>query len=646
MRRALLAGPAMLVVAGVLAPGSSLAGTYQVSACTGIAPLANTSWQPFNNNPTYLETSANCGSEDVTGDSPSTSGLAAADVLRLSTNVPAGALAGWQFTAPSGDTINAITINRDLYRQAEGWVPQIVEADGNPLPDESCSSNGDCEVSGEATHTGLDTTSLAIELLCEPAPVQTTVCANGFPQHFARVELNGATVTVTDEQPPQITSTSGQLFSGGPVRGTVAGTIDGADNSGVQYARLYVNGAQVAQQISSCDFTLPAPCPARSSDQFSLNTGTLSNGPHQIQAALVDAAGNQTLSSPDQAIVDNTNPSAPSGLSVNGDSSGVWINQPATIAWTNPAQPQDDPIGQINWIACLGTQPSIPAGGCDAAHSQSSLLTSLTFDPAQDPSFAGQPQGVYTVFVWAQDALGNTSPADAAAISFGFQTSPPPPPRSITVSGAGPYTITLTAPAHLAPITATNWSACNGGGTCTQARSSPGLSFVFEPGHMPQFQRDPYGRYQIRAWLQDAAGNTSPADSATISLTHSRPGKANPDLRILSVTRSTRALRVAGMAARTLSGGLTIIVRYTLAGRSRSIRRTVRVAHGRWAGVLALAGGALGARVTVVSHSSAGWRAQTVTRQVHHHAARAARASRGLFGEADGIPISYIYRFV
>src|SRR5271154_499978 len=129
----------------------------------------------------------------------------------MSTNVPAGATAGWRFTAPAGDTISSISIDRDLYRQAEGWAPQIVEADGNPLPGESCSLNGACGVSGEAMHTGLDTTSLAIELVCEPAPVQLTVCANGFSQHSARVELNSATVAVIDAQPPQITSTSGSL---------------------------------------------------------------------------------------------------------------------------------------------------------------------------------------------------------------------------------------------------------------------------------------------------------------------------------------------------------------------------------------------------------------------------------------------------
>jgi hypothetical protein len=616
----------MLLVVGMIATEAAFAGNYSVSMCAGIPPLVNNSWQPFNNNTTYLETNANCGSPDVTGGSSVTSGLAAVDVLRLTTNVPAGALAGWRFTAPAGDTISAISMDRDLFNNGPGWEPQIVDGTGTPLPGETCpfnGSNGGCEASGPAIHTGLNTASLAIELLCNPAGTGLTVCGNGFSEHDGRVELNSATVTVTDEQPPQIVAASGSLFAGGLVRSTLSGTINGSDNSGVQYARVYVDNAQVAQQASACDFTRLAPCPTSSSNQLSLDTRTLSTGLHQIQAAVVDAAGNQTLGSPVQVTVDNANPSAPSSLLVNGRGGGAWVNQPATITWTNPGQQlQGDPISQVNWVACIGTETRLPASGCDAQHAQTSPLGSLVFNPAQDPAFAGQPQGVYTVFVWLQDALGNTSQANSAAISFGYQTSPPPPPRSISVSGRGPYTITLGAPAHLAPLTATNWTACNNRGTCTPALMSPGLSFRFDPDHTPQFQHRPYGRYTVRAWLQDAAGNTDPADSTTVTIDHRKRtvGRSSPGLRILSVRRNGRALRVRGSAARALSGHVTIVAHYALGARTRSAEKTVRVAHGKWAAVLELPGSAVTLRVTVLRHSSARWRAQTVTRYIHHRA--------------------------
>jgi hypothetical protein len=328
-------------------------------------------------------------------------------------------------------------MNRDLFDNGPAWQPQIVEATGAPLPGEMCpfnGNNGGCELSGEAMHTGLDTTSLAIELVCEPeSPL--TVCGNGFSEHDARVELKSATVTVTDDQPPQITSTSGSLFTGVLVRGTLSGTIDGADNSGVQYARLYVDGALFAQQSLACEFTRPAPCPASSSNQFSLNTTTLANGPHHIQAAVVDAAGNQTLAGPVQIAVENTAPITP------------------TVPPVTPAPPS----------------PIIP----------------------------------------------------------------------------------------------------------------------------------------------------------------SKPGKASPRLRILSVTRSRRALHVRGAAAETLVGHVTIVVHYTLAGRSHSVQKTVRLAHGKWAAALGLPGGAWTNRVSVLYRGAADWLAQSVTRYVHHRAGTIAKNRQG-----------------
>jgi hypothetical protein len=599
---------------------TAFADTYQVSACSYATPAVNNSWQPFNNNTTYLETSATCGASDITGGSAFTSGLAASDVLQLSTNVPAGALAGWQESAPVGDWISAITMDRDLYEQGEGWEPQIVEADGNPLPGETCpfnASNGGCEASGVATHTGLDTKSVAIELLCDPEPAQLTACGNGFSEHDARVELNGATVTITDEQSPQITSTSGSLFTGGAVRSVLSGTIQGSDSSGVHYARLYLDGAQVANQANPCDFTQPAPCPTASNNQFTLDTSTLPNGQHQIQAAVVDAAGNLTLGPVVQVTVENSSPAAPNSLQVNGKSAGAWINQPATITWTNPGQPDGDPIGQVDWIACPGSVSS-PVSGCDAQQQQSSPLSSLTFSPALTPAFGAKPQGVYTVFVWLKDAAGNSTQANAASISFGYQTSPPPTPTSITASGQGPYTIALGASADIAPLTATNWIACNAAGACTPTETTPGLVFVFDPRHTPQFQHDPYGRYTIRAWLQDAAGNTSPANSATLTILYRTPGKPSPQLHILSVTRTGHTLHVRGSAARTLSEHVTIIAHYTLNKHTHMVQKTVLVSRGKWAAILSLPSGARTTRVTVIHHTSARWLAQTATRYVHH----------------------------
>jgi hypothetical protein len=608
----------MLLTVGMVVPHSVSAGTYAVSACGKFASSVNNSWQAFSNSPTYLETSTNCGGPEITGGSPTASGLAAADVLRLSTNVPTGALAGWRFMAPAGDAISAISMDRDLYEQSEGWVPEIVNAEGAVLSGETCSfdvANGGCEISGPSTHTGLDTASLSIELLCDPEPFALSACSNGFSEHDARVELDSATVTITDEQPPAITSFSGSLFAGGLSSGTLSGTIDGSDNSGVQFARLYVDGVQTAQQAFSCDFTQPAPCPLSVSGPFGFNTSNLSNGSHTIQAALIDAAGNRTLTPPLQINVENSPPSPPSGLQVNGQGGGVWVSLPATITWTNPSQPSYDPVAQINWVACAGTETSIPASGCDAKHEQTTPLTSLSFDPANDPSFADR-QGLYTVFVWAQDAAGHATPANAAAITFGYQSVPPPPPTSVGLSGhkGPPYTIVLGAPAHQAPITKTHWIVCDSEGVCTPTQTTSGLSFVFDPRDTPQFQHNPYARYTVRAWLEDAAGNASPANSATLEILYGRPGKPSPALHILGIRRTGLMLRVRGSATLALRGHVKVVVHSLARSRSYAAHRVVAVARGRWSATLVLPAGALITHVTVAYYGSRGWAPQAVTR--------------------------------
>ena len=119
----------------------------------------------------------------------------------------------------------------------------------------------------------------------------------------------------------------------------------------------------------------------------------------------------------------------------------------------------------------------------------------------------------------------------------------------------------------------------------------------------------------------------TPAPPAPI--TPSKPGKASPRLRILGVTRSRRELHVRGAAAKTLVGHVTIVVHYTLRGRSHSAQKTVRLAHGKWAAVIGLPGGAWTNRVSVRYRGTADRLAQSVTRYVHHRAGAIAKNRQG-----------------
>ena len=120
---------------------------------------------------------------------------------------------------------------------------------------------------------------------------------------------------------------------------------------------------------------------------------------------------------------------------------------------------------------------------------------------------------------------------------------------------------------------------------------------------------------------------TTPSPPA--SITPSKPGKASPRLQILGVARTEHALHVRGATAKTLVGHVTIVVHYTLGGRSHSVQKTVRLVHGKWAVAIGLPGGAWTSRVNVLYRGAADWLAQAVTRYVHHRAGTSAKNRRG-----------------
>jgi hypothetical protein len=614
------------------APQSVLAGTFEVSTCGAVPGDGNDSWAPLNTDPTDLQTSDTCGVADVTGQTTQTSGLAGADILGLSTFTPRGGSAGWRFVVPSGDVVNAVTLDRDLFLVlAPGWTAEVVDSNGSPLPGELCESDESqarCEIQGVTTHPGLNTTSLSIQIVCNPTVVVQTDCTGGVDFHSVRVELNSATVTVTDDQPPTLAGTTGTLFtpSSGYQHGTLTGTIAGADNSGVSSVRVYVDSNPIVQSAFNCDYTYAMPCPATAtSPTLSLDTTRLADGPHQIQAAVIDAAGNETRGPVGQLLVANHPPAAPVGVAVTNAPTG-WINHAATIAWKNPAQGSGLPVAGVDWLACRGVDATLPAAGCGAIHAQAAPLTSLTEDPRTEAAFAGHVPASYTVFVWLVDSAGDLNPSSPGRASFGFDDTTPPPPTSLAAtptSTGKSFVVRLAPSAHLAPIAGTTWVACKTGGRCTTASTVSGETFGFDPATNPAFRSAPRGTYVVRAWLDDAAGNGSSTAAASIALTYPPAGHAttgtrapSPRLHISAVTIRGGDLRVSGTASRSLDGHLHLVEHYRIAAAQRVLRRTVIVAAGRFSASFAQPRGAHAERLTVIFNGDKHLRAETVTHKL------------------------------
>ncbi len=289
----------------------------------------------------------------------------------------------------------------------------------------------------------------------------------------------------------------------------------------------------------------------------------------------------------------------------------------------------------------------------------------MTFDPTQDPAFEAQPISAYTAFVWLGDAAGNSSVANALAIHFGYDDTAPGPPESITTSptvGPGPFEITVGPSPDVAPITGVEWTACDSSGSCLPTQSSPGLTFAFDPAHTSAFQGEPDGTYTIRVWLVDAAGNSNPGSFATTTVTTApasassnatttsgsfsdtgtdtssssgtsgssgtSPGQSSPQLHITGVAEQGRRVLIRGTVARKLHGYVVVIETYIDHGRRQTVRKTAKIAAGRWTIVLVLPIDAQPQSTTVVVHPIRGrWRRQSVTRHTPRRARHKKKAA-------------------
>ncbi len=435
-------------------------------------------------------------------------------------------------------------------------------------------------------------------------------------------------VTVTDNQAPTITATGGSLLTSvGYQHGVITGTVSGADNSGVSSVRVYVDGNPIVQSAFSCDYTYAQPCPATAtSPTLSLDTTRLADGTHRVQAAVVDAAGNETRGPLQALLVSNHPPGPPIGAAVTNAPTG-WTNHSATIAWKNPAAGPGLPIAGVAWIACRGADTTIPTAGCAVAHSQKTPLTSLDEDIRTEAAFAGRRPDRYTVFVWLVDSSGAIDPTGAARVGFGYDDTAPGPPTALKAtpsSTARSFVIRAAPPAHLAPIATINWTACKVRGECSAARVSPGETFDFDPTSDPRFKSSPNGTYVVRAWLQDAAANQNPSATTSVTVTYStaavkaRRRKSSPGLRLTAVASHGLTLRVTGTTTRSLKGRVRVVVHLRARSADHILRRTTAAAAGRFAAGFVQP---LGARVTQVTVSFGGdrtLRSQSVTRTFAH----------------------------
>jgi hypothetical protein len=314
-------------------------------------------------------------------------------------------------------------------------------------------------------------------------------------------------------------------------RGPQAVTYNDADNgSGLRwtYARLdgverfrydYRGGCNLDASQSNGEYArVYQPCPTGGPYPvaFTLDTATLSDGAHTLQACAQDygqAVGLNGTSSEscDQRMVytDNTPPGAPVGLHAVSSNPARYLSQFNAI-YSLPSN-SGSPFVRVHYDV-------IDAAGKAVMPEKVATGTNPTELPKVD---APATPGDYRLRVWLEDAVGFTGPA--ATVAVPRDTTPPAAPQELSVTAP---TTTRSAQGFDvrwrnivdagSPINAVHYEVLNGAGVAVvTSKTLPDSTPPQAIGDLETPRER--GDYSLRLWLSDAEGNVGAPVKAPLS---------------------------------------------------------------------------------------------------------------------------------
>jgi hypothetical protein len=281
----------------LLAPAVASADSYLVTSCTDPLgkPNAAVGWVPFST-PGGVTTNT-CANPN------------GALIASLPTNHPPGnATANWRFDAPAGTRIVRVIARRSTTgvvggppREAEDVKYDLTTSEGQPLEECDVRSSSSCtgELSGAFDKQGINAGFVQLRVLCANAGL-------GCKRPLA-VAATHMWLTLEDSAAPVVANA--RVVDSGETSGTLRVGFDATDVGGGVYRALVKVDGKVAQTIplgpAPCtdvnpadgdpyQFNVPVPCPGAVKDAVaSVDVKSLPAGPHGVEIAVEDAAGNQ-----------------------------------------------------------------------------------------------------------------------------------------------------------------------------------------------------------------------------------------------------------------------------------------------------------------------------------------------------------------
>jgi hypothetical protein len=291
--RVVVAAVTLGIATATAAP--AMAATYTVWSCKGPTgtPNAAAGWTGFSE----ADTSAT--------NSCATGGSLAAALLPLTPRPGSGA--AWQFNAPADTRIVRLSARRATtglsVSTLSADVAYTLRTDAVTLERCAPSDTSAClaDVTGLLDKQGLDAGYVNIGVGCTATFPAT--CSRPL-----RLDVAQAAVGLKDDLAPAVAN--GRLLNSGETSGTLSVGFDASDRGGGVYRALVKVDGQIAGAIpvsgDPCtdadpadgdpyQFIVPVPCPGTANGIVTnLSAASLSPGPHGVEMAVEDAAGNQT----------------------------------------------------------------------------------------------------------------------------------------------------------------------------------------------------------------------------------------------------------------------------------------------------------------------------------------------------------------
>jgi hypothetical protein len=400
----------LAVVLALAAASEARAGTYAVVAC-GWFVGPNASWADTTGGAKFAP-------DDHCVAPPGPDSITAAKLVNWT--IAAGTVSGtrfarWRWQAPPGTAIVAMRafwwhVLHDGFQQRLGTDP----GNGDFVPFAIASSTD--AVGGIVQGAFAPQAALEDRLLC--AKPEAASCSLAEESYDG---LKAITLTLEDRSPPAA-AVGGPLLEAGWHRGSVPAVFWSGDLGGGVYTQdVTVDGNVVDHTTYPCALLFAdgaiagasmQPCPLGPSGTVSVDTATLSDGPHMVRSCSWDIGANGGCSGESRIWVDNTAPGGPGAVAIAGGDGWHRVNR-FDLGWRDPDQAPGSPIAGARWRVT-------GADGYDSGVQAADGAGVASLGGVTVPG-----DGAWNLHLWLRDEAGNEAAASGIDVPLRLDTGPP-----------------------------------------------------------------------------------------------------------------------------------------------------------------------------------------------------------------------------